>query len=79
MYNNNLLNSFIQAKNSGGNVQVLAQQLVMGNPQMKQMYEQMQNMSNGLSPQEFALRYVKQNGINEQELIQTARMLGLNI
>ena len=76
---NNLINNFIQARNSGGDVRVLAQQLIMGNPQMKQMYEQMHNMSNGLSPQEFALRYVKQNGINEQELLQTARMIGINI
>lgn len=79
MYNNNLLSSFIQAKNSGGDARILAQQVVMNDPQMRQMYEQMQNMSNGLSPQEFAFRYVKQNGINEQELLQTARMLGLNI
>ena len=78
MYNN-LVNNFMQMRNSGGDVRVLARQLVMSNPQTQQMYEQMKNMSNGLSPQDFALQYAKQNGVSEEQLIQTARMIGINI
>lgn len=78
MYNN-LVSNFMQMRNSGGDVRVLAQQLIMSNPQTQQMYEQMKNMSNGLSPKDFALQYAKQNGVSEEQLIQTARMIGINI
>lgn len=73
-----IINAFMNAKASGGNPQILAQQLIMNNPQAKQALEQMKNMAGGLSPREFAFQYAKQNGVSEQDLLNFARQFGLN-
>ena len=75
----NLVNNFYQMTRNGADAKVVAQQIIMGNPQMRTMYEQMMNMSNGMSPQQFVMQYAKQNGISEADVVNTARNIGINI
>lgn len=76
--NNELLNMFSAMIRKGGNPKIIAQEMLKSNPQAQELYQQMQNMASGLSPREFALRYAKQNGINEQEVLNLARQFGIN-
>lgn len=73
----NLLNTFMQLANSGGNPQQIAQQMLMNDPKAREVLQQMQNMANGLSPREFAIKYAEQNGVNPNELLQFAKRFGL--
>ena len=73
----NLLNTFMQLANSGGNPQQIAQQMLMNDPQAREVLQQMQNMANGLSPREFAIKYAEQNGVNPNEFLQFAKRFGL--
>lgn len=75
--NQNLLNTFMQLANSGGNPQQIAQQMLMNDPQARDVFQQMQNMANGLSPRDFAIQYAKQNGINPDQFLQFAKRFGL--
>lgn len=74
----NLLNTFMAMANSGGNPKQIAQQMLMNDPQAREILQQMQNMANGLSPREFAIKYAEQNGVNPNELLQFAKRFGLN-
>ncbi len=74
----NLLNTFMAMANSGGNPQQIAQQMLMNDPEAREVFQQMQNMANGLSPREFAIRYAEQNGVNPNEFLQFAKRFGLN-
>lgn len=78
MNNQNLINSFMQMMNGGGNPQQIAQQMLMNDPQAREVLQQMQNMANGLSPREFAIKYAQQNGVNPNEFLQFAKRFGLN-
>lgn len=63
----------------GGNPNMFIANQMRNNPQIAQFQNQMINMqrSSGMSSRDFAIQYAKQNGINEQQLIQMANMLGL--
>lgn len=74
----NLLNTFMAMANGGGNPKQIAQQMLMNDPQAREILQQMQNMANGLSPREFAIKYAQQNGVNPNELLQFAKRFGLN-
>lgn len=74
----NLLNTFMQLANGGGNPKQIAQQMLMNDPQARELLQQMQNMAGGLSPREFAIKYAEQNGVNPNELLQFAKRFGLN-
>lgn len=76
--NNEIMQMFSMMSRGGANPQQIAQQILMNNPEAQAVFTQMQNMANGLSPREFALKYAKQNGISEQDLLNFAKRFGLN-
>ena len=73
----NLLNTFMTMMSGGQNPQQIAQQMLMNDPQARDVFQQMQNMANGLSPRDFAIQYAKQNGINPDQFLQFAKRFGL--
>lgn len=75
---NNLINNFIAMARNGANPRAIAENMLMNDPQARAVLEQMQNMAGGLSPRDFALRYAKQNGISEAEVLNVAKQFGLN-
>lgn len=76
--NNQIINNFIAMARSGSNPNEIAKSMIMNNPEIRQIAEQMKNMANGLSPREFALQYAKQNGISESDVLKVAKQFGLN-
>lgn len=76
--NQHILDAFMRMSQGGVNPQMIAQQMLASNPELKQIMTQMQNMANGLSPREFAIQYAKQNGVSEEQLMQVARKFGIN-
>lgn len=74
---NELFNTFMAMSKNGGSPQQIAQQMLMNNPQARQIFQQMENMANGLSPKEFAIQYAKQNGVNPDQVLQVAKRFGL--
>ena len=78
MNNQNLLNTFMAMMSGGQKPQQIAQQMLMNDPQAREIFQQMQNMANGLSPRDFAIQYAKQNGVNPDQVLQMARRFGLN-
>lgn len=75
---NNLINNFMAMARNGANPRAIAESMLMNDPQARAVLEQMQNMAGGLSPRDFALRYAKQNGISEAEVLNVAKQFGLN-
>ena len=45
--NQHILDTFIRMSQGGGNPQMIAQQMLASNPEIKQLMTQMQNMANG--------------------------------
>ena len=76
--NQHILDTFMRMSQGGGNPQMIAQQMLASNPEIKQLMTQMQNMANGLSPKDFAIQYAKQNGVSEEQVMQVARKFGIN-
>ena len=74
----NLINTFMAMMSGGQNPQQIAQQMLMNDPHAREIFQQMQNMANGLSPRDFAIQYAKQNGVNPDQVLQMARRFGLN-
>ena len=66
--NNNPIQMVMSFMESGGNPQVLAQQIVNQNPQMVQMISQVKNMAGNKTPKEFAMQLAKQNGMNQKQI-----------
>ena len=75
--NNNVINEFMKMINAGGNPQAVARQLFDTNQEAKVLLQQMQNMAGGMSPKDFAMQFAKQNGIDTQLLMETAKKFGL--
>lgn len=72
-----MINEFLGFQRSGGNPYVFAKQLLMQNPEAQRLFEQMRNMSNGMTPREFALQVAKQNGMGEREFLNKVSKFGL--
>lgn len=73
-----LINMFAQARRTGANPQMLAQQMLMSDPEARRIYQQVQNMAGGMSPRDFALQFAKQNGVDEKDFLEFAKQFGLN-
>lgn len=76
---NNPMYQMMQFLNGGGNPQQLIQQALQANPQMRQAFQQLQNMqkSNNLSDKDFALQFLKQQGFDPQQVMQLANRMGI--
>lgn len=77
MYNNQI-QQLIAFMNSGGNPQVLIQQMMRDNPQMQSTLMQIKNMVGDKSPKEFAIQLAKQQGIDSQQIEELSKRMGAN-
>ena len=77
MYNNQI-QQLIAFMNSGGNPQVLIQQMMRDNPQMQSTLMQIKNMVGDKSPKEFAIQLAKQQGIDSQQIEDLSKRMGAN-
>lgn len=68
---------FNERMRMGVSPEQVAQEMMAGSPEFRQFYEQMQNMSGGLSPKDFYYQYAKQNGVPKEQAMQVARMFNL--
>lgn len=67
---NNPIQQLILAMQSGGNPQVVAQQLLQQNPQLLNGLQQVKNMVGNRSPTEFAMQLAKQQGMDTKQIEQ---------
>lgn len=79
---NNRIEMILNMANSGGNPQVLMQQMMSNgfNTQTAQFntaMAQMKNMAGGRSMPEFYIQILKQNGLNDKNAEGLARLLGV--
>lgn len=72
---NQTIQGIISLKNSGRNPQAIMQMIMQQNPQYQQMLTRLQNMAQGKNPKDFIMQLARQNGVNEQNLQELARML----
>lgn len=79
---NNRIEMILNMANSGGNPQVLMQQMMSNgfNTQTAQFdtaMAQMKNMAGGRSMPEFYIQILKQNGLNDKNAEGLSRLLGV--
>ena len=74
--NNNLL-QIMQMINPNMNPNQIMQQMISQNPQLQTILNQAQQ--SGMTPQQFAMQYAKQNNINIQPLIQMFNQKGIKL
>lgn len=65
-----------QMLQNGMTPQGIVQQMVQQNPSLNQTLVQIRNMSNGQNMKDFTMQYLKQNGVDMQQVEQMANMLG---
>ena len=76
--NNNLIQQVISFMNSGGNPQIMVQQMMRQNPQMQNVLMQIKNMIGDRSPKDFAMQVAKQKGIDPEEIEKLSKRMGAN-
>ena len=74
---NQALQSLFQMKNAGRNPQQIMQSVVQQNPQIQVLLNQAQQ--SGMTPQQYAMQYAKQNNINIQPLINMFAQRGIRL
>lgn len=74
---NNGMNIFQLAKifKSKGNPEKLMQELMMSNPQVREIVGQVKNSTQGATPKNIALQLAKQQGISEEDIMEVFSML----
>lgn len=74
---NNPLNMIFQMMNMGNNPQQIIQQMASQNPQVSVLLNQAQQ--SGMTIQQFALQYAKQNNIDIQPLMNMFAQKGIKL
>lgn len=74
---NQTLESIIALYDSGGNPNVVMQNMVSQNPNIKQLGTQFTNMKQGRSNSEFYLQLARQAGVSEKNIQGLCRMLNI--
>ena len=64
--------------NNGMDPRLMAQNIINSNPQASVLLNTLQNQCGNNNPKDFVLNYCTQNGISNNEVMQLAKMLGLN-
>lgn len=76
------INQFIaqmsNAQSRGVNPNMLINQMIQKNPNVRILQQRLANMAQGRSPQEFVLQLAKQNGATEENAQKLAKMFGMN-
>lgn len=67
----------MQMISMGNNPQKITEQILYQNPQVRTVFNQMQQ--SGLTPQQFVFQYAKQNNINIQPLINMLNQRGIKL
>lgn len=70
----NPMQMLMQMMTMGNNPQQILQNMMMNNPQAQSVYNQMK--ASGMTPEQFARQYAKQNNINIDAMINTLRQRG---
>lgn len=65
------------AKSRGVNPNVLIQNAMQKNPNVRILQQRLANMAQGRSPQEFIIQLAKQNGATEENAQKLAKMFGM--
>ena len=74
---NQRISNILQVANSGGDPNMLMNQLIEKNPQVTTALKQLDNMRGGKPMGEFVLQLAKQNGISEQNLQGLMQLFGV--
>ena len=74
---NNPISQLMNVLNGGANPQQLAQNILNNNPNASQMLNAMQQKCGNRNPRDFVLEQCRNNGINENQVMQIAQMMGL--
>lgn len=76
------INQFISqmsiAKNKGIDPNMIIQQQIQKNPNIRILQQRLANMAQGRSPQEFIIQLAKQNGATEENARVLAQMFGMS-
>lgn len=73
----NPMETLMQMISMGNNPQKITEQILYQNPQVRTVFNQMQQ--SGLTPQQFVFQYAKQNNINIQPLINMLNQKGIKL
>lgn len=71
---NNPMNAIMQMMSGGGNPQQMVQMLMQRNPQFSAIMNQVKN--SGMTTEQYARQYAKQNGINIDQMVNALRRKG---
>ena len=72
--NGNPMQFLMQMMANGGNPQQILQNMMQNNPQMRGIFNQAKN--SGLSMEQYARQYAKQNGIDIEQMINNMKKMG---
>lgn len=73
---NNPMNTLMQMMSSGGNPQQMVQKLMQNNPKFSSIMNQVKN--SGMTTEQYARQYAKQNGIDINQMINYIKKMGGN-
>jgi ABC-type proline/glycine betaine transport system substrate-binding protein len=73
----NPMNMLMQMLSMGNNPQQIIQNLAAQNPQVQAVFNQMQQ--SGMTPQQYAMQYAKQNNINIQPFVNMMNQRGIRL
>lgn len=73
---NNPMNALMQMMSSGGNPQQIVQKLMQNNPKFNSIMNQVKN--SGMTTEQYARQYAKQNGIDINQMINYIKKMGGN-
>lgn len=71
---NNPMNALMRMMSGGGNPQQMVQMLMQRNPQFNAIMNQVKN--SGMTTEQYARQYAKQNGINIDQMVNALRRKG---
>lgn len=74
---NSPIGQIMSVLNCGKNPQELAMSIVQNNPEAQQMLNSMRQQCGNNSPKDFVLSYCRNNGIDENQVMQIAQKIGL--
>lgn len=75
--NGNLMNGLMQILSMGSNPQQIVTNMIRQNPQANAVISQAQQ--SGMSMEQFARQYAKQNGIDLEPILNTLRQRGMRV
>ncbi len=74
MNNNNPMQQMLQMLSMGNNPNQVVQMLAQQNPNVQAILNQMQQ--SGMTPQQFAMQYARQNNIDINQVVNAFRKMG---